>query len=212
MVPSQQLTALKRSARNDFLASRYRLVAAGADRLPGHKFYQAIEALDDLPPQFVRDGPIGQLFLGVDLGPETYGETVEASVVIGLVTCRGAGNRRHAISGLTLFQATLVHEIGHTVAFADGRRLQQEFESAFWRGSRCDRTRGSPVTQYACIYPSEDFAEAFLHYRHNATWMADVSTERYAWMREHVFAGREFGRPSAGAERGLPPIHRAPLA
>src|SRR3712207_583356 len=97
MVPAEQLAVLKRSARNDFLAGRYRLVAVGADRLPGHKFHQVVAALDDLPPEFVRDGPISHLLLGANLGMETYGETVEASVAIGLVTCRGVGNRPHAI-------------------------------------------------------------------------------------------------------------------
>ncbi len=192
MVPIQQLAALKRSARNEFLAARYRLVAIGADRLPGHKFHQVVEALDDLPSDLVRDGPITTLFLGVDLGIGTYGETVEASVAIGLVTCRGVGNRPHTIPSLTLFRATIVHEVGHTVAFARRRRLQAAFDRAFWPGGERDHHRGNPVTSYALLGPSEDFAEAFLHYRYNATRMATTSPQRYAWMRDHVFGHRQF--------------------
>jgi len=192
MVPVQQLAALKRSARNDFLGGRYGLVAVGADRLPGHKFRQVVEALDDLPTTLVRDGPIAALQLGADLGLETYGETVEASVAIGLVTCRGVGNRPHAIPGLTLFRATIVHEIGHTVAFADRRRLQDTFDRHFWPGGEHDRTRGNPVTPYAMLDACEDFAEAFLYYRHWPTRIAQTSAARYAWMREHVFSGRDF--------------------
>jgi len=57
----QQLEALKRSARNRFLAGRYGLVSVGADRLSRHKFQQIVETLDDLPPDLVRNGPIAGL-------------------------------------------------------------------------------------------------------------------------------------------------------
>jgi hypothetical protein len=194
MVPVQQLAALKRSARNQFLAGRYRLEAMGAERLPGHKFFQVVEALDDLPPELVRDGPIARLMLGADLGMETYGETVEGEVMIGLVTCRGAGNRPHAIAGLTLFQATVVHEVGHTVAFAQEYRLQRAFDRAFWPGGERDRRLGKPATLYALTNPQEDLAETFLHYRYNAEWLVRASEPRYDWMRDHVFGGREFRR------------------
>ncbi len=151
----QQLEALKRSARNRFLAGRYGLVSVGADRLPRHKFQQIVETLDDLPPDLVRNGPIAGLSLGADLGLETYGETVDTSVAIGLVTCRGVGNRPHVIPGLTLFQATVVHEIGHTVAFADQRRLQTAFEHVFWPGDDRARGQGRPVSTYALLSASE---------------------------------------------------------
>ena len=193
MVPVQQLAALKRSARNEFLGGRYCLVAVGADRLPQHKFRQVVAALDDLPPDLVRDGPIAELYLGVDLGVETYGETVESSVAIGLVTCRGVGNRPHHIPGLTLFQATIVHEVGHTVAFANDRRVQNAFSATFWSTGERDLARGGTVTSYALLDPAEDFAESFLHYRYNPARMAQVAPVRYAWMRDHVFGGREFG-------------------
>lgn len=192
MVPIQQLAALKRSARDEYLGDRYRLVAVGADRLPGHKFHQLIAALDDLPRELVRDGPIASLLLGVDLGRETYGETVGTGVAIGLVACRGVGNRPHAIPGLTVFQATIVHEVGHTIAFADGRRLQKAFNGFFWPGDERDRARGNVVTSYALLTPIEDFAEAFLHYRYGPTPMARACSARYAWMRERVFGGHEF--------------------
>jgi len=147
----------------------------------------------------VRNGPIAGLSLGADLGLETYGETVDTSVAIGLVTCRGVGNRPHVIPGLTLFQATVVHEIGHTVAFADQRRLQTAFEHVFWPGDDRARGQGRPVSTYALLSASEDFAESFLHYRYNADWMARSSPERYAWMRPYVFGGREFrARARAG--------------
>ena len=192
MASVEQLAALKRSDRDAFLADRFGLVAVGADRLPWHKFRQVVETLDDLPPALVRDGPIAHLRLGADLGAETYGETVDASVAIGLVTCRGAGNRRHAIADLTLFQATIVHEVGHTIAFAERRRRQAECDRAFWPHGGRDRARGAPVTPYGLLSPFEDFAEAFLHYRHDGARMARVSHERYTWMRDRVFDGREF--------------------
>ncbi len=194
MVPVQQLATLKRSARNRFLAGRYRLEVVGADRLPGHKFFQVVQALDDLPSELVRDGPIAQLLLGADLGLETYGETVEGSVAIGLVTCRGAGNRQHAIPELTLFQATIVHEVGHTVAFADDFRLQHAFDRAFWPGGERDRRKGKPATLYALTNPQEDFAETFLHYRYNAEWLVRASPPRYDWMGRHVFGDQELRR------------------
>jgi hypothetical protein len=194
MVPIQQLAALKRSARDDFLAGRYGLVCEGADRLPGHKFHQIVEALDDLPSEMVRDGPIARILFGADLGAETYGETVETSVAIGLMACRGVGNRPHAIPGLTLFQATIVHEVGHTIAFAEEHRLQREFNRVFWPRGERDRRLGNSVTVYGLMHPSEDFAEAFLHYRHSGELMIRVASQRYAWMRDHVFGGREFGR------------------
>lgn len=201
MVPIQQLAALKRSARNEFLAGRYCLVSVGAERLPGHKFHQVVETLDDLPPELVRDGPIALLMLGADLGLETYGETVESSVAIGLITCRGIGNRPHAIPGLTLFQATIVHEIGHTLAFAEGSRLRKAFDRIFWPDGERNRALGRPVTVYALTDSNEDLAEAFLHYRYNAEWAAQGSPQRYAWIRHHVFEGREFRR---AGERSTP--------
>lgn len=191
MVPIEQL-AIKRSARNEFLRGRYRLAVVGADRLPGHKFRQMVEVLDDLPPELVRDGPVSSLFLGVDLGQGTYGETIEASVAIGLTACRGVGNRPHAISRLTLFQATVVHEIGHTVAFGEDRRLQKEFNRVFWPGDERDRARGNVVTSYALLTPVEDFAEAFLYYRYHGARMDQACPLRYAWMRDRVFGGQEF--------------------
>lgn len=192
MVPARELAALKRSHRNGYLADRYGLAVVGADRLPGYKFQQVVETLDGLPPELVRDGPIAELDLGADLGLETYGETVNASVAIGLITCRGVGNRPHPVGGLTLFQATIVHEVGHTVAFADRRRRQDDFERLFWPNGNRDHARGVPISAYALLHPAEDFAESFLYYRYGGARLASRGPERYAWMRDNVFGGREF--------------------
>ncbi len=83
---------------------------------------------------------------------------------------------------------TLLHEIGHNVFFNHWREDFQ-FEQ---RWIELYKTDHGFVSVYARSNYMEDFAESYLAYIVTPAMLQQVSAARYQFMRDEVFAGREY--------------------
>lgn len=94
---------------------------------------------------------------------------------------------------------SLAHEVGHI--FAIPRKETPEWLNiSGWSGKKIDEkktewTMGKPeqaVLEYAKTNPDEDFGETFFQYRYNGAKMQARFPEKYEYMKNNVFMGKEF--------------------
>lgn len=95
---------------------------------------------------------------------------------------------------------SIAHELGHN--FAIGRKESADWlalsdwssttladgKTIKWKMGKPDRA----VLEYARTNPDEDFAETFFMYRYNGAQLLERQPEKYAYMKNNVFNGREF--------------------
>ncbi len=83
---------------------------------------------------------------------------------------------------------TIAHEVGH--------QTQREFlgqnELKEWEKISGKRPESECVSDYARTSPAEDFAESYRAYCRDPETLRKASPEKYAFMREKVFNGREY--------------------
>jgi len=84
---------------------------------------------------------------------------------------------------------SITHEIGHNEHLTIEQRsphLAQEWESLF------KKSGGNYISGYAEKNVYEDFAESYRWYIHHPEDLRFRCPEKYEFMRQHVFAGREY--------------------
>lgn len=87
---------------------------------------------------------------------------------------------------------TVTHEIGHN---AHQNLIEQRPEIAAKRIDLYDRSRSGEydfVSRYASTNEYEDFAESYMTYVRDPELLQFISLEKYAFMRDFIFAGREY--------------------
>lgn len=82
----------------------------------------------------------------------------------------------------------IAHEVGHQVHNMYLERGAQ----IKWLEISGDRPREKCVSDYACTNPGEDFAESYMTYVRDPESLKTASAEKYNYMRDRVFAGREY--------------------
>lgn len=91
---------------------------------------------------------------------------------------------------------TVFHEIGHVVGHVTGLDASKAWlEASGWRieGSSVKNPRPEAFpSRYAMKDVFEDFAESFVFYRYNPDRLRERSPERYGFMKQFVFGGKEF--------------------
>jgi hypothetical protein len=168
------------------------LAVEGFEALPEQAKAEGAGALASLPP-----GHLAMVAL-VRFDPSQYqsGRSLrkERVVSLGYRLWNEQLGLPHRMDGVTALQETLVHEIGHQVAFADDGRLERRFNQRFWRQGK--QLYARPVDE-AGLDQIEDFAVTYSQYRYNADYLWSCCPERAAFMRDEVFGGRAW--PSAAA-------------
>lgn len=91
-------------------------------------------------------------------------------------------------------KSTLAHEVGHHAYWMD---LSAE-ERGEWGQISGSRAAGECVSEYARTSEGEDFAESYMTYVLDPKGLESVSAERYRFMRDCVFGGREYQQREAG--------------
>jgi hypothetical protein len=84
---------------------------------------------------------------------------------------------------------TLTHEVGHNVhinLFKQYPNLCQEWQNLYQQEGK------GFVSQYATTRWEEDFAESYKTYVRDPEWLNIVNPEKYDFLKENVFSGREF--------------------
>ncbi len=87
-----------------------------------------------------------------------------------------------------LMKDNIAHEVGHQVhnMYLE-KRDQQE-----WIKITRDMPKDKFVSEYAKKDHFEDFAESYRYYLRNPEELKKASVEKYDFMRDHVFSGREY--------------------
>lgn len=91
---------------------------------------------------------------------------------------------------------TIIHEIGHN-AYAGIVEYNQEL-AAKWEALNAESwqkvlTEGTGfVSDYAMTNKYEDFAESYMTYVRDPERLQIMNSEKYDFMREHLFSGREY--------------------
>jgi tetratricopeptide (TPR) repeat protein len=98
---------------------------------------------------------------------------------------------RHSETGQVApayLETTLAHEIGHHVHLyvLDGKDWHE------WQRLHTRSSFPEYVSDYARSSAEEDFSESYAWYIHNPFALAKASPDKYAFMRDSVFAGREY--------------------
>lgn len=95
--------------------------------------------------------------------------------------------------GLSERRAIIVHELAHEFVRAHGRGIgwNQGWRAAVEADSQAEGL--SLPSAYAGQNLGEDFAESVAAYRYMAPLLKNRAPHRYAFLREHVFGGLEYG-------------------
>ncbi|GKT09141.1 hypothetical protein [Desulforhabdus sp. TSK] len=83
---------------------------------------------------------------------------------------------------------TIAHEVGHQVH----RAYLEPSHWTEWTMLSGDRPAEKCVSDYARQNAYEDFAESYMAYVRNPEALQDVSPEKYGFMRDRVFDGKEY--------------------
>ncbi|MDG0815570.1 hypothetical protein [Bdellovibrio svalbardensis] len=101
-------------------------------------------------------------------------------------------------------QQTFLHELGHVIAQQKNldssaewyklagwtEKVSQKNGSRFVEYEQTDKSHS--VSEYAQTNPSEDFAETVVAYRFDGANMKQKHPDKYAYIKEHVFDGKEY--------------------
>jgi hypothetical protein len=169
------------------------LAVEGFEALPPQAQHEVATALASLPPEHIAVVAL----LRFDPVQHLSGRSLrrEATVSLGYRLWTEQLGQEHRIAGVTALEETLVHEVGHQVAFADAGRLEKRFDEAFWLGRLQRYNR--PVAD-AGLDSIEDFAVTYSQYRYNLPYLEACCPERAAFMRSEVFGGRTWPSPTPG--------------
>jgi hypothetical protein len=183
-------------------ATRYALpeglAVEGFEGLPEQAKAEVAGALGSLPPEHLATVAL----LRFDPSQYQSGRALrkERVVSLGYRLWTEQLGQPHRMEGVTALEETLVHEIGHQVAFADEGRLEHRFNQRFWRMGK--QLYGRPVDD-AGLDQVEDFAITYSQYRYNADYLWSCCPERARFMRDEVFGGRAW--PSAAPSASFSP-------
>lgn len=92
---------------------------------------------------------------------------------------------------------SIAHEVGHQVH----RVSLDRSDWNKWTMLSGDRPADKCVSDYARLNHQEDFAESYMAYVRNPESLLNVDPEKYNFMRDSVFDGREYGK-GQNAARG----------
>ena len=95
---------------------------------------------------------------------------------------------------------TVTHEIGHN---AHQNLIEHRLEIAAKWADLYERSKNGEndfVSRYASTNEYEDFAESYMTYVRDPGLLQFVSPEKYALMRDFIFAGREYPPREVGRE------------
>lgn len=162
-----------------------------------------LAALGDLPPEwFPMDGRGYRLWLYRDYEARTrVGEGPNGAADLIAIAGEGypgilvaSGWRR--LSDVAR-RATLVHELAHEYA------RTRKWRAGWSKAMKADRRLGglTSVSAYADTAPDEDFAESVVAYRYMPDLLRRRAPARYAWLRDRVFDGLEYGDPLTCGQR-----------
>jgi hypothetical protein len=98
-----------------------------------------------------------------------------------------------------------IHEIGHSVSISGGDTLgtmlhempawlsisgwggkEATFLAKSKPGTRANNGKEAPVSDYGCFSPAEDFAEAYMIFIINPSFLQDFYPQKYAFMQEYA--------------------------
>jgi hypothetical protein len=82
---------------------------------------------------------------------------------------------------------TLTHEVGHNVYYNLSPEQQQQWDTMS-TSSKPDQY----VSDYARTNEREDFAESYAHYVRAPEDLAEASSNKFAFMKDIVFKGRQY--------------------
>lgn len=86
---------------------------------------------------------------------------------------------------------TIAHEVGHSV-YNDMGWVARTPRQLAWEELSANSTPNEYVSDYARTDVHEDFAESYATYVHDPEHLRDVSQDKYNFMRDQVFHGREY--------------------
>jgi Mlc titration factor MtfA (ptsG expression regulator) len=92
---------------------------------------------------------------------------------------------------------TLAHEVGHQVydAYLPGEHQET------WRALSGERPADQCVSPYAQTNPHEDFAESYMAYVRDPWDLKEASPDKYDFLRNKVFGGREYALEPKNSEQ-----------
>ena len=88
-------------------------------------------------------------------------------------------------------QRTIAHEVGHSVYFDLGFPAETPRQQA-WQELSAKSSPDGYVSEYAKTAVDEDFCESYATYIHDPERLAEVSPDKYNFMRDHIFRGRQY--------------------
>lgn len=88
-------------------------------------------------------------------------------------------------------ERTITHEVGHSVYYDIGWHELSPSQQA-WEELSANSAPDEYVSEYAKTNLQEDFAESYATYIHDPELLQEVSLEKYEFMRDHIFHGREY--------------------
>ncbi len=94
----------------------------------------------------------------------------------------------------TAMRETIAHEVGHQVHLG----YMEKGDQQEWLRISGERPKDKCVSAYACSDYREDFAESYQHYVQNPELLKSVNPDKYNFMRDKVFEGREYDRKKEG--------------
>jgi len=146
---------------------------------------------DRLPPEHLSRNRITEIQYtdqydgdhdGVTLGMcRTDRVTKVSDIEINRQTPQGSHDR-------DLMEETMVHEVGHNVYYNMG-----EQNIASWDQLSANSKPEEYVSNYARTNVREDFAESYAAYVRDPQLLQEVSPQKYSFMQQQVFGGREYG-------------------
>lgn len=91
-------------------------------------------------------------------------------------------------------ERTIAHEVGHGVWNDMGWHELSPRQQA-WGELSVNSAPDDYVSEYAKTDLHEDFAESYATYIHDPELLQEVSPDKYDFMRDHIFQGREYQWP-----------------
>lgn len=86
---------------------------------------------------------------------------------------------------------TIAHEVGHCVYHNMGWHELSPRQQA-WAELSAGSAPDEYVSEYAKTSLQEDFAESYAAYIHDPELLQEISPNKYKFMRDHIFHGREY--------------------
>jgi hypothetical protein len=87
-----------------------------------------------------------------------------------------------------MMEHTLVHEVGHNVFYNMG-----EHNISTWEQISANSAPDGYVSNYARTNMREDFAESYAAYVQDPALLQEVNPQKYAFLKQSAFGGREYG-------------------